>query len=375
MPDLVLRELGTSVPADAAPAAAGGRGRRTAPRATPRPPKPGREGYGDDVTVDVPLTAVGLVLHPSKPVDRSIAVLVASGRSDVRLLAREVDRHRVPAGVEVVSDLEFVHVVEGIVALGGDGTMLGAMRLMVERPVPVLGVNHGNLGFLVEVTPNDLPSALQRLTAGNFSIEQYECLQTSVDRAGFTVRYGFNDVVLAPAGRVGPVSVDLTVNDLRYGYYRGDAVIVSTPIGSTAYNYAAGGPVLSPSCGAVVITPVAPMSGISRSVVLGNDDRVSLTLAPDSAAVTVDVDGTSSGDLGHGDRLTITTRPDVAQVVRLSAAEHASRSRVKLSLLDLPLRPDQLLELIPPELRRNAEAAVRAATRTDPTDPSRTPRE
>ena len=116
--------------------------------------------------------------------------------------------------------------------------MLGAMRLMVERPVPVLGVNHGNLGFLVEVTPNDLPSALQRLTAGNFSIEQYECLQTSVDRAGFTVRHGFNDVVLAPAGRVGPVSVDLTVNDLRYGYYRGDAVIVSTPIGSTAYNYA-----------------------------------------------------------------------------------------------------------------------------------------
>ena len=118
------------------------------------------------------------------------------------------------------------------------------------------------------------------------------------------------------------------------------------------------------------------MSGISRSVVLGNDDRVSLTLAPDSAAVTVDVDGaTPSGTSAMPTGSTITTRPDVAQVVRLSAAEHASRSRVKLSLLDLPLRPDQLLELIPPELRRNAEAAVRAATRTDPTHPSRIPRE
>ena len=279
-----------------------------------------------------------------------------------------------PAGVRLVSDLEFLHEVDGIVALGGDGTMLGAMRMMVERPVPVLGVNHGNLGFLVEVTPDQLPRALQRLAAGDFSIEQYECLQASVDRPGVVARYGFNDVVLAPAGRTGPVSVDLTVNDLRYGYYRGDAVVVSTPIGSTAYNYAAGGPVLSPSCGAVVITPVTPMSGISRSIVLGDDDQVSLTLAPDSAVATVDVDGTSSGDLGHGDRLTITTRPNVAQVVRLSAAEHASHSRVKLSLLDLPLRPDQLLELIPPELRRNAEEAVRAATRTDPTGPSEAPR-
>jgi NAD+ kinase len=166
-------------------------------------------------------------------------------------------------------------------------------------------------------------------------------------------------VVLARLGRTGAVSVDLAVNDQQYGYYRCDAVVLSTPNGSTAYNYAAGGPVLSPSASCTVITPVAPMAGISRAVVLGAGDRVSLTVSADSAAVAVDVDGTAAGELAPGDTVTATFRVDAAQVVRLSAGAHASRSRVKLSLLDLPLRRDQLLELIPAELRQEAEVNAR----------------
>lgn len=300
------------------------------------------------------MAAVGLVLHPTKPVDRSIDTIVASRRGRVvRLLAREIDRHRVPAEVDIVPDADFVAEVDGLIALGGDGTMLGAMRMVIDRPVPVLGVNHGNLGFLVELTPAQLPSALERLAAGDFTIEQHGCLEVSTGGIELAARFGFNDVVLSRSGRTGAVSVDLMVNDLHYGYYRGDAVVVSTPTGSTAYNYAAGGPVLSPSSEAVVITPVAPMSGISRPVVLGADDQICLTAAADSAPIAVDIDGTPAGELGHGDRLTATMRRAAAQVVRLSATEYASRTRVKLSLLDLPLRPDQLLELIPPELRRN----------------------
>jgi NAD+ kinase len=302
----------------------------------------------------------GLVVHPTKPVGDSIATIIAWARSnDGRILAREQDRHRVPPGIEVVSDGEFVAQVAGIVALGGDGTMLGAMRLVIDRPVPVLGVNHGNLGFLVEVIPARLPSALAALLTGEFTIEQHGCLVAEADGIELETRFGFNDVVLARLGRQGAVSVDLSVNGLRYGYYKCDAVVVSTPDGSTAYNYAAGGPVLSPSAAATVITPVAPMAGISRAVVLGADDRVTLTVAPDSAPVAIDVDGTAAGELKPGDVLTVTLREDAAQVVRLSAGQHASRSRVKLSLLDLPLRRDQLLELIPAELRENAELSVR----------------
>jgi NAD+ kinase len=181
------------------------------------------------------------------------------------------------------------------------------------------------------------------------------------DGPDLVTRFGFNDIVLARLGRAGAVSVDLMVNDRRYGYYKCDAVVLATPYGSTAYNYAAGGPVLSPSAAAVVITPVAPMAGISRAVVLGAGDRVALVVAQDSAPVAVDVDGTAAGELQPGDVISAGLRVDAAQVVRLSAGTHASRSRVKLSLLDLPLRPDQLLELIPENLRQQAiDAAAEA---------------
>ena len=317
------------------------------------------------------MSAVGLVLHPTMAVDRSVdSIVAAARRRAVRVLAREIDRDRVSVEVDILPEAQFLADVDGIIALGGDGTMLGAMRLVIDRPVPVLGVNHGNLGFLVEVTPAQLPSALARLAAGDFTIEPYGCLKVDAGGVELETRFGFNDVVLGRPGRAGAVSVDLSVNDQRYGYYRGDAVVVSTPTGSTAYNYAAGGPVLSPSSDAVVITPVAPLSGISRPVVLGAEDQLSLTVATDSAPIAVDVDGTPAGELGQGDRLTATMHRKAADVVRLSAAEYASRSRVTLSLLDLPLRPDQLVELVPPELRRNAEAAIgRPEAAADPTDP------
>ncbi|HEV7712477.1 MAG TPA: NAD(+)/NADH kinase [Asanoa sp.] len=297
------------------------------------------------------MISVGLVLHPTKPVDQSLDVIVGSTGDPVRLVAREIDRARVPAGVDIVSDEEF-QAVDGVVALGGDGTMLGAMRLMVERPVPILGVNHGNLGFLTEVTPAALPAALARLAAGDYTIEQHAGLAL---HTGDRDRVAFNDVVLrrTEAGRT--MSVDLTVNDVHYGYYRADAVIVATPTGSTAYNYSAGGPVLSPSSNAMVVTPVASMSGISRPVVLGGGDRVSFQA---EGALTVEADGTGPMPLAAGASLDVALLADAAQVVRLSASDYASRRRVRLSLLDLPLRPDQLLELIPLELRRNVAAAI-----------------
>src|SRR4051794_3947939 len=287
------------------------------------------------------VAAIGLVLHPTKLVDTSVETVLAFARAgSLRVLARDTDRDRMPDGVELLPEERFAAEANAIIALGGDGTMLGALRMTVGRPVPVLGVNHGHLGFLVEVTPAGLPGALAKVAAGEFTIEQHSCLEADQ----LPIRYGFNDLVLGRAGRTGTVSVDLTVNGLRYGYYRGDAVIVATPTGSTAYNYAAGGPVLSPSSRAVVITPVAPMAGIARPVVLAASDRVTLTVATESSPIAVDVDGIAAGELQRGDRLTATMRSDAAQVVRLSASDHASRSRIKLSLLDLPLRRDQLVE-------------------------------
>lgn len=300
-------------------------------------------------------TALGLVVHPSADVRDSVRTIIdwAAGHS-VPVIGRDQDADRLPPEVATVPDDQFRARIKGLVALGGDGTMLGAMRLVVDRPVPVLGVNHGNLGFLVEVTPATLENALARLVTDDYTIETHGCLVAECSSARpLTTDVGFNDFILARQGRTGTVSIDLTLNDQQYGYYRGDAVVVSTPNGSTAYNYAAGGPIVSPSASAIVITPVAPMAGINRSIVLGAGDRVSLRVAPDSVPVAVNVDGVASTELAPGDVLSLRLDEDAAQVVRLAAGTHANRSRIKLSLLDLPLRRDQLLELIPEELRPN----------------------
>jgi NAD+ kinase len=305
-----------------------------------------------------PNQTFGLVLHPTKPVGDSIATITAwAGTYPARVIARERDRDRVTPDVDTLPDDRFVAGVDGLIAVGGDGTMLGAMRLVVERPVPILGVNHGSLGFLVEVTPQTLENALEQMVAGAYIIEPRGCLVAQTADVELRTRFGFNDVVLARAGRSGAASIDLTVNDQQYGYYKCDALVVSTPSGSTAYNYAAGGPVLSPSVSAIVITPVAPMAGISRPVVLADGDRLTLRVAADSARLAVDVDGTASGELPPGAVLTTRWRGQAAQVVRLSPGAYARRSSVKLSLLDLPLRPDQLLDLVPKELRRDQSDA------------------
>ncbi|WP_460444996.1 NAD(+)/NADH kinase [Angustibacter aerolatus] len=296
-------------------------------------------------------TTVGLVVHPTRPVDVSVDRIVRWGSEHgVHVVVRQSDAERA-AGAQPVPDEVFADVVDGVVSLGGDGTMLGAMRLSMPRRVPVLGVNHGNLGFLVEVTPDELSDALARLVTEEVTLEPHACLDVTSDDVELATTAGFNDLVLARLGRQGLASVDLSVNGQDYGYYRCDALVVSTATGSTAYNFAAGGPVVSPSAQVVVVTPVAPTAGISRAVVLGPDDHVRLRVAPDSAELGVEVDGTPAATLHAGQVVEATLREDAARVVRLSAGQHASRSRVRLSLLDLPLRSDQLLDLVPERVR------------------------
>lgn len=298
---------------------------------------------------------LGLVVHPTRQVTDSVRRLTrwARARGDA-VVARHGDRDRVGADVRTVSDDEFVATVDAIVSLGGDGTMLGAMRLVAGRPVPVLGVNHGNVGFLIELAPGDLDLALNRLCAGDFSVEPHLGLQVLGVAGNDLVGQppmAFNDVVLTRRDLRSAASIDLGVNGEQYGYYRADALVIATPTGSTAYNYAAGGPVVSPSAPAVVITPIAPMAGISRSVVMGPDDEIVLRVDPDGDRVEADVDGVPAGRVEPGRSVAIRPVREAARVVRLDSATHARRSGVRLSLLDLPLRPDQLRELIPAELR------------------------
>jgi NAD+ kinase len=292
---------------------------------------------------------IGLVLHPERDTSPQVReILTWAAAHDSEVLLRAADARGGPVdGVRIVEDdTAFAAQVDGLISLGGDGTMLGALRLVAKAPVPVLGVNLGHLGFLVEVGPDEIGQALERLNDDRFTIEPHSCLE---------IRYGdgteaiaFNDVAIARVPGAGSVQASMAVDRRRYGYYRCDALIVATPTGSTAYSYAAGGPVISPNAAGMLVTPASPTAGISRPLFLCPMEELRLELLPDAGRPALEVDGAVCDRLGPGDVIDIRWRPDAGQIVRLDAAAHEERQRLKLSLLDLPLLPDELRELAPP---------------------------
>ncbi|WP_434743541.1 NAD(+)/NADH kinase [Micromonospora sp. SH-82] len=291
----------------------------------------------------------GLVLHPTRDVSEVVGIVDRwAARRGRTLAVRSADRHRVPSSVQPVPADELAARCDALISIGGDGTMLGALRAAVRTPKPVLGVHLGRLGFLVEVDPPELPGALDRLATGDFTVESHACLSCEV--CGDDV-VAFNDVALVRRPGSGFVTVTLSVDGRRYGYYRCDALVVATPTGSTAYSYAAGGPLVSPATHAVVVTPSAPMAGISRSVVLSPDETIHLELRPDSAAVAVEMDGLVIREATTEGSVRVRYVRDAGQVVRLDPNRYQERNQIKLSLLDLPLLPEQLRELLPEQLR------------------------
>jgi NAD+ kinase len=306
------------------------------------------------VISDVAADRFALVLHPRRDVSDVVASVVRwAQRHSAEVLVRSADAHRVGAGVRAVGADELARTCDAVVSVGGDGTMLGALRLVADRPVPVLGVHLGRLGFLVEVQPSDLDVALDRIAAGDFVLEPHSALRVGI---GNETVIAFNDLALVRQPGRGSLAAAMAVNDVKYGYFRCDALVVATAAGSSAYSYAAGGPLLSPSVRGIVVTPSAAMSGISRSLVLSEDDRLRLELLAEAGELAVEIDGNPQRGARAGDVLDVSVQSDAGLVVRLDPEVHAQRSRVKLSLLDLPLLPEQLRELLPEDLRGRLDA-------------------
>jgi NAD+ kinase len=301
------------------------------------------------------MTRIGLVLHPRRDCSPAVGqVLTWTSTHGVELVAAadDVTRLRAPGLVPVPVD-ELASTCDGIIALGGDGTLLGAMRLVSGRPVPVLGVNFGRLGFLAEVEGAELERALTAMAEGGSTVEMRGCL---VVRHGGRESLAFNDAVVARVPGEGLVDATLSVAGHRYGHYRCDALILASPMGSTAYSYAAGGPVVSPGAEGILVTPSAPLNGIARSLLVGPNEPLRLELTRGRPAF--ELDGVLTGRLDPGAELQVEWRRDAGLLVRIAGSQAAARSRVKLSLLDLPLLPQELAELLPENLRPKTDGTT-----------------
>ncbi len=286
--------------------------------------------------------AVGIVLHPQRDSKEAVdAILGWAARKGAIVYGIGDEISRLNCAATAVTAEEMAKRAELIVSLGGDGTMLRAMRLADGQRAPVLGVNLGKLGFLAEVDVPDLPDALSAIDARDYTVEPRLAVDSLV--AGERVT-AFNDiaVVRVPGGTA---AVSLQVGGQPFVSYAADAVVVATPTGSTAYSFSAGGPIVSPAVEALLVTPAAPHSAYNRGLVLSVTDTVTLEVLPGSGRLAVEVDGQVAGYVGPGDALEIDARPAAARVVRLGRTTFYQRARRKLRIADSP-------EIAPPSLPR-----------------------
>jgi len=276
--------------------------------------------------------SAGLVLHPRRDSASAVAAVLdwASSRG-IEILGIEEEVGRLDCAAVAVSAAELGQRADLLVSLGGDGTMLRAMRLADGQRAPVLGVNLGKLGFLAEVDVPDLPSALSAIDGHQFSIEPRLAVDAVLGERTVTA---FNDVAVVRVPGDGSAVVAVRVAGHEFVSYAADAVIVATPTGSTAYSFSAGGPITSPAVEALLVTPAAPHSAYSRGVVLSVHDTVTLDILPSSGRLAVEVDGEVAGYVEPGERITLRGRPSAARVVRLGMTTFYQRARRKLRLTD-----------------------------------------
>jgi NAD+ kinase len=222
--------------------------------------------------------------------------------------------------------------VDAVVVLGGDGTLLGASQI-IDRPLPILGVNFGSLGFLTEVTLAELYPTLESVLDGRYQYEERRMLRGFVRCAGRpdVTDDALNDVVVTKATLSRIIELDVSVDGLFVSTFRADGLIISSPTGSTAYNLAAGGPILHPTLPATVLTPICPHMLTNRPLVVSDGSAIEVRLrAPRDGEVHISFDGQRGFPLRCQDLVKVTRSPRTLRLVTAPGRDYFEVLRTKL---------------------------------------------
>ncbi|MBX3143178.1 MAG: NAD(+)/NADH kinase [Trueperaceae bacterium] len=256
-------------------------------------------------------------------------VIVTSSRykPEAHDLARELSELFAASGARVMLDLDgedsLAAAAAGmnlVVSVGGDGTLLATARRLGGQPTPVIGVNLGKLGFLAEFGADEALAYARGEVVPDWPLHPKGMLSTKLRRAGAEVPQGsslaLNDVLLSQGVMSRLVDVRMRVDGAYATEYRADGLVVSTPVGSTAYSLSLGGPILSQSLRALVVTPIAPHSLTNRPIVLPAESVIGLELiSSPKGEVAMVIDGQERVDLEAGDNIEITSAPTAVMLV------------------------------------------------------------
>jgi NAD+ kinase len=276
---------------------------------------------------------VALVLRPERDLQHALEEIRAWAAATGVALVGAVGEPRLPDDIARYPEASLAAGCDVVLSLGGDGTMLGALRLAAPHGTPVLGINLGRLGYLTEVDAAHLGDALVALGRGDYRVEARTGLALA-PRDGVEAQIAYNDVVLTRVPGRGQAALGLRIDGELLVRYASDGVIAATPQGSTAYAFAAGGPLVSPRAQGMILMPDAPHGLFNRAVVLAEGERLGIEVLPTSAPVSIERDGQLLGHADAGATLEILAHPNAARVMRVQPGAFAERARRKLGITD-----------------------------------------
>src|SRR5918992_1432294 len=257
-------------------------------------------------------TQLGLVLHPCREIDDALQEI--RGWASAHGVA--VGQVLIPGQARRVGDPVDAASCDLVLAVGGDGTTLAALHAAAPASRPVLGVAAGSIGVLTSVHVDDLPTALEHVAAGNWTPRALPRLEITA-RTG-EVQVAINDFAVIRDG-TGQVITAIKVDGELYARTAGDGLVVATPLGSSAYTMAAGGPLLAPGAEGIVVTPLAQHGGVAPPLVAGPHHRVQLLAEPGYGGSRFEIDGQAAGVAAH--EVSVTLCRDYASLVALAAQE------------------------------------------------------
>jgi len=247
------------------------------------------------------------------------------------LQARNVDVERIDSDT-IKNDRPDRHL-SCVFVLGGDGTFLSAVRWIGDRPIPILGVKFGEVGFLAEVAADDLFAAAEAVLAKNYKIEERMRLVTTVIRNNrpHYCESVLNDVVINAGTLARLTLIPTYINDHYLTTFRADGLIVASPTGSTAYSLAAGGPVVHPQVPGIVMTPICPFTLTNRPLVVPDSTRILIKPEEQSAHLILTLDGQAGFAIHDGDAILIEKSPHPVRMIQVPDGEYFDVLKAKLS--------------------------------------------
>ena len=277
---------------------------------------------------------------------RHVAIIYKRTRPEAAKLAEELERWFETRKIAVFcaenidnsgvcclyQKIDIPKSVESVIVVGGDGTFLSVARFLENRPIPVIGINLGGLGFLTEISAESCFKELEKILEGDYEIEERMRIRVSVKREGkeiFSHRV-LNDAVINKGALARIIDLQTTIDGHFLTHYRGDGLIVSTPTGSTAYNISAGGPIVFPSAQAIILTPICPFTLTNRPIILPAHVTILVELGEPASDVTLTCDGQVGCLVNSSDKISITAAATPLRIIKAPDVDHFEILRTKL---------------------------------------------